>query len=77
MFSGRIYTPSVIRAQGWGRGPGGERWAEIATPEGGTGAHQFRAGFNTKIICNHRQLELKIRIVLSRDFVSLSRETQH
>ena len=23
MFSGRIYTPSVIRAQGRGRGPGG------------------------------------------------------
>ena len=45
---------------------------EISTPEGGTADHQeSRAGFNTKIICNHCELELKIwrrRNILSGDF---------
>ena len=47
-----------------------ERGGEISTPEGGTADHQGRAGFNTKIICNHRELELKVwrrRNILSRD----------
>ena len=56
-----------------GRGGHRERGGEISTPEGGTADHQeSRAGFNTKIICNHRELELKIRRNgngFSRDFV--------
>ena len=43
------------------RGEGGRGGGETSTPEGGTADHQSRAGFNTKIICNHRELELKIR----------------
>ena len=59
-------------AQG-GEGTHREGGGEISTPEGGTADHQeSRAGFNTKIICNHCELELKIwrrrRNILSGDF---------